>query len=583
MSNQPVLAREPLSVLFSARTDTGQVRTANEDNFLVDRRLRLYVVCDGLGGHQGGEVASATAVNSVREGVLKQRDVIERYERERGSEAALIEMLATVGRVANQRIYERGRQNAGQRGMGTTLSMLLLAGDRAFIAHVGDTRIYRLRDGQLMQLTEDHSLITEMRRGLHMTREQIEALDGRLKHQITRAVGVHDAVEIDVFSVDVLPNDRFLLCSDGLHGLVPESELAPLIAFPELVEAASRLVDRANAAGGKDNITAIVVEVQEPRTPNAHRQVWPIFEIVRTTSLFQGLADLELASLSERINVVAVAAGEALVRDASPLPGLFLVLEGELQVLRQAEVVAMLRRGDFFGEDALLLERSSGTTVLGSASGASVGLVERRHFDELQRTSPNVALKLAIAIGRALARKVEASAREGGTLRLLYKDPGAMTRPVPRPATGTRIMADTEPEPMVRVPQEVGSPPTATVLRRPRSTERRTGSSVTHPAIPVMRGPTSSDMPPPVPPTQPHARVETREVPDGTRSFERPVATQDVAYRMMGRADTIPVGPLLAGLGIKSSKTVRDTGPSPRPDFEDDTAAPEHDGHEPQE
>ncbi len=566
MSNQPALAREPLTVLFSARTDTGQVRTANEDNFLVDRRLRLYVVCDGLGGHQGGEVASATAVNSVREGVLKQRDVVERYERERSTETALLEMLASVGRVANQRIYERGRQNAGQRGMGTTLSMLLLAGERAFVAHVGDTRIYRLRNGQLMQLTEDHSLVTEMRRGLTMTREQLEALDGRLKHQITRAVGVHDAVEIDVFSVDVLPNDRFLLCSDGLHGLVPESEMAELIAFPQLVEAASRLVDRANAAGGKDNITAIVVEVQEPRTPNAHRQVWPIFEIVRTTSLFQGLADLELASLSERINVVPVAAGEALVRDASPLPGLFLVLEGELQVLRQAEVVAVLRRGDFFGEDALLLERASGTTVLGSASGASVGLVERRHFDELQRTSPNVALKLAIAIGRALARKVEASAREGGTLRLLYKDPGAMTRPVPRPATGSRILADTEPEPTARIAQEASSPPTATVLRRPRSTERRAGSAITHPAIPVMRGPTSADTPPPVPPTQPQPRVDPREA-EGSRGMQRPELGPEIAYRLMGRADTIPVGPLLAGLVLKSKRD-RDTGPSPRPDFE---------------
>jgi len=537
---EPVPQREPLTVLFSARTDTGLVRSTNEDNFLVDRRLRLYVVCDGLGGHQGGEIASATAVNVAREGVLKRRDALESYERDRADETELIEMLGSVGRVANQRIHERGRQSPAQRGMGTTLSLLLLAGDRGFIAHVGDTRIYRLRDGLLQQLTEDHSLVTEMRRGLYMTREQIDALDARLKNQITRAVGVHDTVEVDVFSIDVLPGDRYLLCSDGLHGLVSDDDLKPLIAHPELVEAASRLVDRANAAGGKDNITAIVIELSAPRTPEAHRLIWPIFEVVRSTSLFQGLADLELASIIERIHVVPLAAGEALVRDASTLPGLFMVLEGELQVVRQAEVVAMLRRGDFFGEDALFLERSSGATVLGSAAGASIGVVERRHFDELQRTSPNVALKLALAIGRSLARKVEASAREGGSIRLLYKDPGAMTRPVPRPATNQRVMADTEPESMARVTQESSGLPTAPVLRRPRGSDRRGASAVTHPAIPVLRGPTSAELAPPPLPHDPRqlAVTQTR----GDRPILAPVAFTGPRLAA-AHADTMPQWP----------------------------------------
>lgn len=573
---EPVPQREPLTVLFSARTDTGQVRSTNEDNFLVDRRLRLYVVCDGLGGHQGGEIASATAVNVVREGVLKRRDAIERYDRERADESELLEMLGSVGRVANQRIHERGRQSAAQRGMGTTLSLLLLAGDRGFIAHVGDTRIYRLRDGLLQQLTEDHSLVTEMRRGLYMTREQIDALDARLKNQITRAVGVHDTVEVDVFSIDVLPGDRYLLCSDGLHGLVSDADLTTLIAHPELVEAASRLVDRANANGGKDNITAIVVELSAPRTPEAHRQIWPIFEVVRSTSLFQGLADLELASIIERINVVSLAAGEALVRDASTLPGLFMVLEGELQVVRQAEVVAMLRRGDFFGEDALFLERTSGATVLGSAAGASIGVVERRHFDELQRTSPNVALKLALAIGRSLARKVEASAREGGSMRLLYKDPGAMTRPVPRPATSQRVMADTEPEPMARMTHESSALPTATGLRRPRGADRRAGAAaVTHPAIPVIRGPTSAELGPVAPsapfPPAPPPLPDARQI--DPRQFAITQTRNDVGPRSVaGRADTLPMGPSAAaasgsepGPMVSSSAPLRSGQATPTP------------------
>lgn len=475
--------REPLTVLFSARTDTGLTRTSNEDNFLVDRRLRLHVVCDGLGGHQSGEVASATAVNMVREGVLAQRDVIDRYEREGGDERELLDALRNVALLANRRIHERGLQNATQRGMGTTLSLLLFAGERGFIAHVGDTRIYRLRDGQMFQLTEDHSLVTEMRRGLHMTNEQIDALDGRLKNQITRAVGVHEAVEVDVFSVDVQPLDRFLLCSDGLHGLVPDAELATLMGYPELALAASRLVDRANAAGGRDNITAIVVEVARPISEP--QRGWPVAEVARTTPLFQGLGDAELAKVLEGVTVIALGAGESLVRDAMALPGLFLVLEGELQVVRGAEVVTQLRRGDCFGEDALLYDRAAGATVLGAAHGATLALVVRAHFEALQRGAPQVAMKLALVIARTLARKLEAAAREGGALRLLFRDPGAMTRPMPRPMSATRVLADTEPEPM-RVPaaSSTPAPPPTAVLRRPRGADRRAGNAVTQTALP---------------------------------------------------------------------------------------------------
>lgn len=495
---EPVPQREPLAVLFSARTDTGHVRAINEDNFLVDRRLRLYVVCDGLGGHQSGEVASATAVNLVREGLLKHRDAIDRYDREREGEHELLELLAAVAGEVNDRIFERGRQNPTQRGMGTTMSLLLLSGDKGFVAHVGDTRIYRHRGGALSQVTEDHSLITEMQRNLQMTREQVEALDGRIKNQITRAVGVSGKVAVDVFAIDVRPGDRYLLCSDGLHGLVPPDDLAALVAYPDLVEAASRLVDAANAAGGRDNITAIVVQIEAPAQPDAPRPVWPIFDVMRATTLFQGLSDLELASIIDGVDLRSVAPSETLVTDTAPLPGLCVVLEGELQALRAAEVVAVMKRGDFFAEDALVYERVSGSTVIGSATGASVVLVERRHFEELQRTFPNVALKLAVSIARSLARKVEASAREG-SMRLLYRDPATLTRPVPRPATSPRVLADTEPEyPARRTPATAPLTPTA-VMRRARGADRRGGHAVTQPSVPVLRGPSAFDSPPPLP------------------------------------------------------------------------------------
>lgn len=505
---EPVSRREPMTVLFSARTDTGRVRSTNEDHFLVDRRLRLYVVCDGLGGHQGGEIASSIAVNAVRDALLRKKEVLEGYDFgvAHHDEGAVLALLREAVREANARIYERAQHSPSQRGMGTTLSLLVIARDRGFVAHVGDTRIYRLRAGQLRQVTVDHSLLTELRRDMNMTPRQIEALDPRLKNQITRAVGVHDSVEVDAFEVELQPGDRFLLCSDGLHGLIEDAEIAVELGHQDLVEAAVHLIDRANAAGGRDNITAIVVQLEPPPAAESPRRIWPLFEAVRAALLFQGLSDLELTRVLDGANVVGLAASDVLVREAAAMPGLFIVVEGELQVLRQAEVIAVLRQGDYFSEDALFLERQSGTTIIANGEGARVVVVDRRHFEELQRTAPTIALKLALSVGRSLARKVEATVREGGATRVLFKDPGAMTRPVPRPPTSPRVLADTEPEPRSRIFAHVdpadltdrGVPPPpmpATVARRPRAESRRVYSAVTQPAIPVVHGPISAEIP----------------------------------------------------------------------------------------
>ncbi len=438
-SDAPSPKREPFSVLFSARTDTGRLRSHNEDNFLVDRKLRLYIVCDGLGGHEGGEIASATAVNVVRDVLLRRRAIIEGYDwgDEIHEEADVIGLLRDAVSEANHRIYERGHQTPTARAMGTTLSLLLLARDRGFIAHVGDTRVYQLRDGKLRQLTDDHSLLNEMQRGFTMSAEALEAIDGRMKNQVTRAVGVHATMACDVFVFAVAPGDRYLLASDGLHALVPAPELAAITAQPELVDVASRLVDRANECGGRDNITAICVELLAAALPgDDRRRIWPAFEATRASHFFQGLSNSELARLLETCLQIAAEPGEVLVMDEQPLAGLFLMLDGEADVVRDGEIAARLKPGDYFGEDALVLDRMSNAAVRVSDDGPALVLVyERRAFEELQRTTPTTALRIALASARALARKMGASLRDPTDTRLAFKDPGALTRPASRPMT----------------------------------------------------------------------------------------------------------------------------------------------------
>jgi protein phosphatase len=229
-----------------AATDTGLQRPANEDSLLA--RAPLFVVADGMGGAQAGEVASRIAVESFRHGV----------EDSAKPETALVDLA----RAANSRIHELSHSNAEQAGMGTTLTAVYVGEKEVTIAHVGDSRAYCLRDGQLLRLTDDHSLVDELMRQGRLTPE--EAVEHPQRSVITRALGPEMSVEIDTSSQDGQTGDVYLLCSDGLTTMVPEPQLAELLlAHPKLNEAGEALIAAANEAGGRDNITVVLLRLEE--------------------------------------------------------------------------------------------------------------------------------------------------------------------------------------------------------------------------------------------------------------------------------------------------------------------------------
>ena len=249
------------SLRFFASTDVGQVRDHNEDNFLVDKKLSLFIVADGMGGHAAGEVASAIAVRTVHEEVRREADLITDYlAGAKGAAKVTTRDLITLIEHAVQRacakVNEEARLDAAKRGMGTTLSALLVAGHQGFIAHVGDSRVYRLRDGVLAQLTCDHSLAEEMRAaGGHV------GDDFPYRNVITRAIGMREGARVDVVVSSLEAGDVFLLCTDGLTEGLDDDELAALLTAPPAT-AAPALVRAAYDAGGRDNITAVVVRVR---------------------------------------------------------------------------------------------------------------------------------------------------------------------------------------------------------------------------------------------------------------------------------------------------------------------------------
>lgn len=240
------------SIEIASRTDVGQVRSANEDScetFALKDGSNLLVLADGMGGHRGGATASATAVATISERIGLEK-------RPSSATSALKEAIES----ANARIYEMAQADPDLEGMGTTVVTFLLDGrGRGTVAHVGDSRAYRYRRGELEPLTTDHSVVAEMqKRGLLSADEA--AVHPR-RNEILRSVGVLPEVEVEVAQVEVSPGDRFVLCSDGLSGVVADEEIAAIVQMEKPDRAVDSLIQMANERGGPDNISVQILSV----------------------------------------------------------------------------------------------------------------------------------------------------------------------------------------------------------------------------------------------------------------------------------------------------------------------------------
>ncbi|MCL2724153.1 MAG: protein phosphatase 2C domain-containing protein [Polyangiaceae bacterium] len=241
-------------------SDVGRKRKSNEDAYFLDDRLGLYVVGDGMGGHAAGEVASQEAVEAVygmvKRGISNLRNLSDPPVEE--DVRAASRLMESAIQAATYMVFSMAQMDRGKTGMGTTLSALLVLGEFAITAQVGDSRIYRVRNGKVEQLTEDHTLIAwQLKQGLITPQE---ARKSPHRNVITRAVGNRDYVQVDTRLVKLVRGDRFLLCSDGLHGYLRESDISPIVAFGG-ESAVKKFIALANERGGKDNITAVIVEI----------------------------------------------------------------------------------------------------------------------------------------------------------------------------------------------------------------------------------------------------------------------------------------------------------------------------------
>jgi len=252
-----------LRIEVAGQTDVGRKRAHNEDNFAIMAEYGLYVVADGMGGHASGEIASKMAVDTLHEFFTATADDPERtwpykMDRSKGYEE---NRLVTGIKLCNLRIYEQAQRNAKQRGMGTTLAALFAVEDGIYVAHVGDSRVYRIRDGNIEQLTEDHSLLNDYKKMKHLTPEEIANFPH--KNVIVRALGMKESVQVDILTEKPHLGDTYLLCSHGLTGMIKNDQMQHILMIErDLDRAVERLIDAANEEGGVDNISVVLARVE---------------------------------------------------------------------------------------------------------------------------------------------------------------------------------------------------------------------------------------------------------------------------------------------------------------------------------
>ena len=237
-------------IRYTWRTDVGRIRKNNQDTVILGKVL--FGVADGMGGHNGGEIASA----GLRDGLLRETE---------GQEPSM-ELLEEAVKKVNYEIWEQQEKDASLTGMGTTLTILWATGKEMIIGQVGDSRAYLIRDGQLKQVTSDHSMVADMvRRGV-LTEEQ--AACHPMRNYITRAVGTDDTLDVDMITIPRMNGDRWIICSDGLYGQISKQELEETAKIADLEDAADKLLELALEHGGRDNITLILM--QDESTAEEH-------------------------------------------------------------------------------------------------------------------------------------------------------------------------------------------------------------------------------------------------------------------------------------------------------------------------
>lgn len=390
-------------------SDVGQARKVNEDTFLLAPDLGLVAVADGMGGFQRGDVASQVACNVVKETVAAHRHVVDLYRRNPSdsTRGAVRAMLESSLLRACEEVFQAAQAIAGEGArMGTTMDAMLMVGTTAFIAHVGDGRIYLQRGTEIHQITEDHSLVQEKIRDGSLSVEA--AKKAKFKNVITRALGVYPSVLVDTLHFELDPGDRLLLCSDGLYRYAGMREIGYILSGDVAEDTVSKIVQMANERGGRDNITGVVVRIDERDDKAASPPARDRMEALRKVDLFQYCTYRELMSICARCEERVVQAGTQLFHEGDIGRECYFIASGAVAIDKNGAQLAVLESGDYFGEMSFLdmPQRSADARV---TEDALLLVMSRDRFVQLMKQDSELAVKLMWQLLTKLSRMVRTS------------------------------------------------------------------------------------------------------------------------------------------------------------------------------
>jgi serine/threonine protein phosphatase PrpC len=393
-------------------THVGRKRKENEDRVLVEPELGIFAVCDGMGGHAAGEVAAEETITQLRKHIRERRELLLEFDGSETQTCALQTLLQESFEEASRQVYRMARSKRGKHGMGTTCSALIIAKGKGVMAHVGDSRIYLMREGNLYQLSEDHTYLREAIRTGMMSEDQ--ARRSPYANVVTRGIGVRESVCPDTLVFDVLEGDTILLCSDGLHRYTDSDpqRLVELLATQELDTTLADLVNYANERGGEDNIGVVVVHAASVGAQGQAEELRRKDEVTNNlnalqhVTLFQHLTMKQLVLALNRFRPVHVAAGTSIVSEGDDGASLYVVVQGEVSVHRNGQEIARLGAGSHFGEMALLNRRPRSATVRAETE-VRLLVQERQEFIDLVQQDPIIGLQFLWALSQSLSQRLD--------------------------------------------------------------------------------------------------------------------------------------------------------------------------------
>ena len=384
-----------MRVIGTGLTDKGAVRANNEDFFLTDNELNLYIVCDGVGGANSGEVASKMAAETCAAYIKKNQNLIDDYYCT-GKEKIVVEMMEQAISEACNKVYQAGSKNAKLSGMACTLTALIFLNQKAVLGHVGDSRCYLLRNNQAHAVTEDHTLGKDLRERYAMNETIIK--EKKLDHVLNRCIGHYPRVEVDTLFFDILPGDQLVLCSDGLHNYITNPVmLLPMTEDEEQEASLKKLIDYAIQRGGHDNITAVLIEVKLEESiymgfDSGKTELLNDFSFLERIYLFRNLSFIRMYRIINQCETLEFMQGEIIVSKDDDPGGIYIFFSGKVEIDNGFESQSM-HKGDYFGHQSLMHNHRMDFSVTATENSTFL-FISSQDYKRLCRNHPKFGVRL---------------------------------------------------------------------------------------------------------------------------------------------------------------------------------------------